>query len=575
MNLVLRWDSPEGDTNDLLYTAECKTSVRMCHVGCVNISTHECDFSSLSTSLSVYGSYIARVRAQRGAESSSWVESKPITLESDTVIGSPNVLLFSNGATIEIAIKEPAFAISDFRSVYSTATYNITYWKDGQNKKARSISSDRRNRMFLNDLEPWSKYCVQVQIIAEGNTKPSKLSSPVCESTTSVRTELPPPQNVALITLNTNYTLKWDWDETTSKSRDVSFSAEYMPIYKLKSKIIHNWSVACDNSPSKSCDFTGCNLHYLGSYMLRVRTNENSSHSDWVEKEFCPDKHAAIGPPSKVELAPAENNLDVYISPPLTSSNLSMKAKLSKLYYYIVYWEHGVDKQVLQPQIVNSNSNMVTLPDLKPWTWYCVRVQSRSDIPNKISKFDFPHCIQTEGIIPWWQTSLYFLGSLMIGGSTVLLLVFILFSCYKTFNATFYPLIQLPPFFQKSHLDGLGSDIPCLLSMESEAEGFCDKVTICAKPMECHSPSSKVPPMSPLCLEAASSGRNSHQDRRRIRDSGVNATEGRKCQQQQQQQLNNSQSSSDDFDLVKMHNLTPGHNSQFGITVEGVIDLCV
>ncbi|XP_061698318.1 interleukin-10 receptor subunit beta-like isoform X3 [Syngnathoides biaculeatus] len=185
MNLVLRWDSPEGESSDLIFTTECTTSVRTCPVGCVNISTHECDFSSFNTSLSVYGRYRARVRAQRGAESSSWVESDPITLDSETIIGAPNVWLFSHGATIEIAIKDPEFAMSDFRSIYSTATYNITFWKDGQNKKTKSISCDRRNRVFLNDLERWSNYCVQVQITAEGNTKPSKPSSTVCERTTS------------------------------------------------------------------------------------------------------------------------------------------------------------------------------------------------------------------------------------------------------------------------------------------------------------------------------------------------------------------------------------------------------
>nr|XP_049583072.1 interleukin-10 receptor subunit beta [Syngnathus scovelli] len=185
MNLVLRWDSPEGVTGDIFYTTECNTSVRICHVGCVNISTLECDFSSLNTFLSVYGRYKARVRAQRGENHSSWVESKPITLESDTMIGSPNVSLISNGATIGISVKDPTFAISDLRSVYGTATYNITYWKDGQNEKAKHISSALQNQIFLNDLDPGTKYCVQVQISAEGNTKPSNPSSTVCESTTN------------------------------------------------------------------------------------------------------------------------------------------------------------------------------------------------------------------------------------------------------------------------------------------------------------------------------------------------------------------------------------------------------
>ncbi|KAM9802204.1 interferon alpha/beta receptor 1-like isoform 9-T20 [Syngnathus typhle] len=425
MNLVLRWDSPEGLTGDISYTTECNTSVRICHVGCVNISTLECDFSSLNTFLSVYGRYKARVRAQRGENHSSWVESKPITLESDNL-----------------------------RSVYGTATYNITYWKDGQNEKAKHISSVLQNQIFLNDLDPGTKYCVQVQIIAESNTKPSNPSSTVCESTTNVSEHLPPPQKVDFITLNTNYTLKWEWNRATSKSQAVSFSVQYMSKYKLESKKRYYWSNACDKTFSKSCDLTAHNLHYLGFYMLRVRTNDNSSHSEWVQKEFCPEKHAAIGPPSKVELAVAVNNIDVFISDPLTSSNRSMRQNLKKLHYYIVYWEHNVDKQVLQPQIIHTSAQMVTLPDLNYWTLYCVRVQSCSDHPDKRSKFNLPYCIQTDGHTPWWQTVMYFLGSLLMACTVVLLVLYILFRCYSIFKATFYPLIQLPSFFHKKSKHG-------------------------------------------------------------------------------------------------------------------------
>ncbi|XP_019731226.1 interleukin-10 receptor subunit beta-like isoform X2 [Hippocampus comes] len=201
MNLVLKWDSPEGVTGDLFYTAKCTTAVRKCHVGCVNISSLECDFSSLNNfHPALYGRYIATVRAQRGAEHSSWVESQQMVLESDTVIGSPNVLLISNGATIRISIQDPAFAVSDLRSVYGTASYNITYWKDGQNEKAKSISSILQNPIFLNDLDPWTKYCVQAQIIAERNTKPSKPSRTVCESTAGENTEAKAVWVPALVT---------------------------------------------------------------------------------------------------------------------------------------------------------------------------------------------------------------------------------------------------------------------------------------------------------------------------------------------------------------------------------------
>lgn len=62
------------------------------------------------------------------------------SLSSSAIIGPPSVTLFSNGNTIEVSIEDPEFTISTLRSVYSLATYNMTYWKDGQEEKVLFIS---------------------------------------------------------------------------------------------------------------------------------------------------------------------------------------------------------------------------------------------------------------------------------------------------------------------------------------------------------------------------------------------------------------------------------------------------
>ncbi|XP_032385747.1 interleukin-10 receptor subunit beta [Etheostoma spectabile] len=184
LNLVLRWDPPDRPISDLLYTTEYNTSTQGYQVRCVNISTHECDLTNFKNSIFQYGKYTGRVRTQLGTDSSAWMESNQITLDRDSIIGAPNVSLFSNGATIEVSIKDPVFRISAFRSVYHLATYNITYWKAGQKEKAQSISNTLQNRVVLNDLAPWTKYCVQVQINTGRNPNHSVPSAAVCESTT-------------------------------------------------------------------------------------------------------------------------------------------------------------------------------------------------------------------------------------------------------------------------------------------------------------------------------------------------------------------------------------------------------
>lgn len=62
---------------------------------------------------------------------------------------------------------------------------------------------------------------------------------------------------------------------------------KYKLQYKKKSP---SWSTVCNETPHRSCDLTAVGLHYLGIYVLRVRANMNRLHSNWVEKEFCPDK---------------------------------------------------------------------------------------------------------------------------------------------------------------------------------------------------------------------------------------------------------------------------------------------
>lgn len=185
MNLMLTWDSTDRPASSQVYTTQFKSSVSDYKVGCVNISNLECDLSQLNVSIFEYGKYTGRVRSQSGTESSTWEESNQITLDKDTIIGSPIVSLSSNGAAIEVTIKDPVFTISALRKVYHSVNYNITYWEDGWREKARSNSNIQQNRLVLNDLDPWTKYCVQVQIITERNPNLSKPSAAVCESTTT------------------------------------------------------------------------------------------------------------------------------------------------------------------------------------------------------------------------------------------------------------------------------------------------------------------------------------------------------------------------------------------------------
>ncbi|KAF3695201.1 Interferon alpha/beta receptor 1a Membrane-associated type I interferon receptor [Channa argus] len=326
------------------------------------------------------------------------------------------------------------------------------------------------------------------------------------------------PQNLTLITLNTNYTLSWNWHQSPAESQDVTFTTQYIGTYKLKNyKKIPNWSTVCEETSHRSCDFTRLNLHYQAQYTLRVRANANVLHSDWVETEFCPEKQAVLGPPT-VHLAPAGNDLDVFILDPLTSTNTSMKEHIPKLYYNILYWDKSADTKT---KTLNNSVNQVTLPNLKSWTWYCVKVQSCYE--TKSSTFTSPLCTQTKGKTPWWIIFLSFLGSLV-----VLLSLYSCFLCCKTIKATFYPSNQLPTHLKKYLCHIPGSDIPHLLTLDPESELVSDNVTVCAKPTILEFSNSPLETLlfgPPSGLESDSS-RYSREDSSSSGDSGVYSTGG-------------------------------------------------
>ncbi|XP_034429286.1 interleukin-10 receptor subunit beta isoform X2 [Hippoglossus hippoglossus] len=397
-----------------------------------------------------------------------------------------------------------------------------------------------------------------------------------CIATTTlaaVGPELAPPRDPIMITLNTKYALSWDWDQSQAESHAITFTTQYVGKYKLESKKMSpNWSTACEEMSHRSCDLTMLGLHYLGIYMLRVRANANGHHSKWVQLEFCPDKDAAVGPPAKVNLAPAGSDLDVFIADPLTSINTSMREHLSKMYYHILYWEHSEDSKALTTQTLSSEANLVTLPGLKARTLYCVSIQSCNDFYNKSSSFTSPQCMQTEGNTPWWQIILYFVASLVIFFLVMLLLLYSLFWCYKTLKATLYPSNQLPIHFQEYLYDSPSSDIPRLLTPVSESELLCDNVIICAEPtvLEIHifRPDAMAAPPSDL------NGRHSRQDSSSSSgDSGVYSTGGTS----NLSQLNSSQTctGTEDLEQVKMQEMTPGLETQLLIADEGIVDMCV
>ncbi|XP_069544453.1 interleukin-10 receptor subunit beta [Brachyistius frenatus] len=392
-------------------------------------------------------------------------------------------------------------------------------------------------------------------------------------------TELPPPRDVTMVTLNTNYTVTWDWDDKGAPEPEaVTFTTQFVGKYQLKRETAR-WITPCDGAAGRSCDLTPSNLHYLSIYAIRVRASANGRHSTWVMKLFCPDKDAAVGPPSRVVLTPAGSDLDVVISDPLSSANTSMREHIPELNYLIMYWERSAQGPTTQTLI--SKVNMVTLPSLKSWTWYCVSVQTHCDYYNRTSSFTVPHCMQTEGAIPWWQIFRYFLASLVVCFLIMLISLSGSFWCCKTLKATFYPTNQLPHHFKEYLYGPPGSEAPRLLSSQpSESELVYDHVIVCIEPavLEIHNLPPETLPAPPSGLELDSSGRHSRQNSSSSGDSGVYSAGGSSNSRQpdSRQSLADGPKGPSDPEQVKLREMDPRLKTRPPIVDEGVVvDVCV
>uniref|UniRef100_A0A673IC60 Interferon alpha/beta receptor 1a-like n=1 Tax=Sinocyclocheilus rhinocerous TaxID=307959 RepID=A0A673IC60_9TELE len=151
------------------------------------------------------------------------------------------------------------------------------------------------------------------------------------------------PENVSVDSLNTRYVLRWDWPHETAANQTVTFT---LIKWKKKIQLIKYWTSVCVNVLEHRCDFTGA-IHYKISFLLRVWANTSQQSSGWVQISFCPDEHAALGPPSSLKLSSVKGDLEIIITDPLSSTNQSMKTLLNdRLSYRIQYWRRSEEPQV-------------------------------------------------------------------------------------------------------------------------------------------------------------------------------------------------------------------------------------
>uniref|UniRef100_A0AAY4ATK0 Fibronectin type-III domain-containing protein n=1 Tax=Denticeps clupeoides TaxID=299321 RepID=A0AAY4ATK0_9TELE len=178
LGLQLEWNAPANASGLLTYTTEYRGEMMNYTSACANQMHLKCDITG---SITPFGVYSLRVRAERDREVSDWVEIKGFQLDLMTNISAPGLHVSSRNGEVNVQITNPEMRVSTLQDVYSPVEYLISFWKEGQ---PRQVSLRFRSEVKLLTLPmeyvmDGGRYCVEVSsffIFLNKTTFPSNIS---------------------------------------------------------------------------------------------------------------------------------------------------------------------------------------------------------------------------------------------------------------------------------------------------------------------------------------------------------------------------------------------------------------
>uniref|UniRef100_A0A8C9TWI0 Interleukin 10 receptor subunit beta n=1 Tax=Scleropages formosus TaxID=113540 RepID=A0A8C9TWI0_SCLFO len=171
LGVVLEWDYPHEWHENVTFTAS--SSYKANKIVCANQTERRCDFTK---DVHHFGTYVFKVRAELQGEASRWVNTSDFSADKHTIIGPPGITLYSKDGDMEVELQDPVMRASTLREVYSMVTYNITFWKEGQEEKIKK--NTEQTRLMLPNLQPWTNYCVQFVVTSNAESPHVLLHSP-------------------------------------------------------------------------------------------------------------------------------------------------------------------------------------------------------------------------------------------------------------------------------------------------------------------------------------------------------------------------------------------------------------
>nr|XP_033805116.1 interferon gamma receptor 2 [Geotrypetes seraphini]XP_033805117.1 interferon gamma receptor 2 [Geotrypetes seraphini] len=173
---VLYWDpvSVENGIGKVTYEVEFQAygTKDWYKMKCSKITETQCNFTNAFPNT---WRIFLRVRTVNNQLESEWVNTTDFQASRDTTVGPPtSVKVTSDFGLLIVAFSPPFDKISELN-------YYVYYWKNNAEKK---VKATRSTSVKLNDLDPWTEYCLQVFAEYTTGEKNGTLSEPVCNRTT-------------------------------------------------------------------------------------------------------------------------------------------------------------------------------------------------------------------------------------------------------------------------------------------------------------------------------------------------------------------------------------------------------
>ncbi|XP_043929015.1 interleukin-10 receptor subunit beta-like [Protopterus annectens] len=179
LNSWLLWDPVFYNGKNVTYTVNYTSTAREVsnELG-KDIRVNEFSLSGLT----VYGTFILRVRAEHAGEKSEWTSTPPFYALQNTTFAPPAGLTVISSSGI-LAISVGTDEHNDLLGYFSSLVYQITYWENSSHPEVKEAIAEYTYHE-LSDLKFWTTYCLQVRILIRDSNKMGQPSDIICKMTT-------------------------------------------------------------------------------------------------------------------------------------------------------------------------------------------------------------------------------------------------------------------------------------------------------------------------------------------------------------------------------------------------------